>query len=94
MVSKSKEEYIYKITLGGVFAVFLVIRSVILFFEDGHYGWNVIIAPIIFLTGVFLFAYDFFFQRLLKKYLLLNIIELIILIVLGIMFWDFLKIIF
>ncbi|MBM6499891.1 hypothetical protein [Flavobacterium macrobrachii] len=92
--SKMKLPNKYRLAIGNILAVFLIVRSVFVFFDKGYEGWQFILAPTLFVIGLFAFAFDFFFQRLYAKYLLMNLIELIIFIVLGVVYYDFLKIIF
>jgi len=62
--------------------------------NKGYDGWQFIFAPLLFFIGLLIFSFDYYFQISLKKYFLINFIELTALIVLLLFFYDFLKIFF
>lgn len=88
------DKYRFRLTVGNVFALVLIFRSIFIFMDKDYEGWQYFLAPISFIIGLFLIAFDYFFQINFKKYLLLNIVELIFLITFFIVFYDFVKFIF
>jgi hypothetical protein len=87
-------KYRFRLTIGNVFAIILMLRSMFIFMDKSYEGWQYILAPISFIIGLFIIAFDYFIKINFKKYLLLNIVELIVLITLFIVFYDFVKFIF
>ena len=87
-------KYRFRLTIGNVFAIILILRSIFIFMDKAYEGWQYILAPISFIIGLFIIAFDYLIQINFKKYLLLNIVELIFLITFFIVFYDFIKFIF
>ena len=87
-------EYRFRLTIGSVFAIILISRSMFIFLDKSYEGWQFFLAPTIFISGLFLVLCDYFVQINVKKYLLLNIVELIVLLTFFTVFNDFVKFIF
>jgi hypothetical protein len=87
-------KYKLRLTVGNVFAVILLLRSIFIFLDKAYEGWQFFLAPTVFIFGLFLVLCDYFVQINVKKYLLLNIVELIILLTFFTVFNDFVKFIF
>lgn len=87
-------KYRLRLTIGNVFAIILMLRSMFIFMDEDYEGWQYILAPTSLIIGLFIIALDYFIQINFKKYILLNIFELIDLITFFIVFYDFVKFIF
>ena len=51
------------------------------FIKPGEEGWGILIAIYLSLFGIFMFAFDFIIQRFRIKYVVVNVIEIVILII-------------
>lgn len=87
-------KYKLRLTVGNVFALILLFRSIFIFMDKAYEGWQFFLAPTVIIIGLFLIVCDYLFQINVKKYLLLNIIELIVLLTFFAVFNDFAKFIF
>lgn len=69
----------YKVTLGNFLAIAALGCAVYCSFFDGPESWGMVVAIYLAITAFVILAVDFFLQRILHRYLLINIIEIVLL---------------
>lgn len=71
----------YKLTIGNLSTVAAIIMAIYYFVNPGAEGWGIFIALLLVMYGLFMFAFDFIIQGFRIKYIVVNVIEIIILVV-------------
>ncbi|MCF6141075.1 hypothetical protein L1S34_07240 [Flavobacterium sp. K77] len=72
---------LYKLTIGNLSAIVAIIMGIYYFMNPGEEGWGLLIAIYLILFGMLMFAFDFFIQRFRIKYIVVNVIEILILLI-------------
>ena len=81
MLDTDKKVKKYKITVGNISVVIFLIFVIYFFINPGPMGYGMLAGIGLFLFCIIIFLVDLFFQKTIKNYLTLNIVELILLII-------------
>jgi hypothetical protein len=71
----------YKLTIGNLSSVVALIMAIYYYVNPGAEGWGIYIAILLVMFGLLMFAFDFIIQTFGMKYIVLNLIEIVILII-------------
>ena len=76
----------YKLTVGNLSSLTAIIMAIYYLIYPGEEGWGILIAILLGKFGILMFGFDLIIQRFKIKYLVINLIELLIAFVMIILF--------